>query len=99
MKALFKRLITSFDMTPSLRKSLKIYLIFLDLTPGNLSSKSFLYRFSILCPLSVVALKRIVEVSICQNMSKLSLINLTHKAGPNTEIYGPRSDYGFLRTG
>ena len=31
-------------------------------------------------------------------MSKLSLIHSTQKAGPNTEIYGPRSEYGFLRT-
>ena len=31
-------------------------------------------------------------------MSKLSLIHSTQQAGPNTEIYGPRSEYGFLRT-
>ena len=31
-------------------------------------------------------------------MSNLSLIHSTQKAGPNTEIYGPRSEYGFLRT-
>ena len=31
-------------------------------------------------------------------MSKLSLIHSTQKAGPNTEIYGPRSEYGCLRT-
>ena len=31
-------------------------------------------------------------------MSKISLIHSTQKAGPNTEIYGPRSEYGFLQT-
>ena len=43
-------------------------------------------------------LKRIVEVFIGQNMSKLSLIHSTNKAGRNTEIYGQRSEYGFLPT-
>ena len=45
-------------------------------------------------------MKRIVEVFFLSklNMSKLSLIHSTQKAGPNTEIYGPRSEYGFLRT-
>ena len=63
------------------------------------STKSLLYRVVILCPLSVAFfflreyLKRIVEVffvKTCQNCRS------TQKAGPNTEIYGSRSEYGFF---
>ena len=72
-----------------------------------MSSKSLLYIASVFCVLCLLLffflreyLKRIVEVFFffCQNMSKLSLIHSTKKAGPTTEIYGPRSEYGFLRT-
>ena len=42
---------------------------------------------------------RIVEVFLCQNILQFSTKNVSLKAGPNTEKYGPRSVYGFLRTG
>ena len=32
-------------------------------------------------------------------MPNFSQNNVWQKAGPNTEKYGPRSEYGFLRTG
>ena len=70
-----------------------------------MSSKSFPYRFGILCSLSVVFFfiivyfLRIVVVFQCQNMSNLSQKNVLQKAGPNTEKYGPWSEYGLLRTG
>ena len=91
-------------MTPFLRKSFKIYLIF-STSLHKTWVQSLFYIASVFCVLCLLLffflreyLKRIVEVFFCQNMSKLSLIHSTQKAGPNTEIYGPRSEYGFLRT-
>ena len=58
-----------------------------------MSSKSFPYRFGILCSFSVVFFfireyfQRVVEVIQCQNMSKFSQKNVLQKAGPNTEKY------------
>ena len=91
-------------MTPFCVKALKFTLFFrLDATKFEfkVSSISFRYFVSFACCFFFFLreyLKRIVEVIFCQNMSKLSLIHSTQKAGPNTEIYGPRSEYGFLRT-
>ena len=91
-------------MTPFLRKSFKIHLIFPTWLHKTWVQSLFYIAsvFYVLCLLLFFFLreylKRIVEVFFCQNMSKLSLIHSTQKAGPNTEIYGPRSEYGFLRT-
>ena len=85
---------TSFDMTPFLSKSLKNLPYFFDLTSQNLSSKSFLHRFCILCYMSQPVVKS-------QNMSKLSLIHLTHKAGPAVPIRkfaDHRCEHGFFST-
>ena len=69
-----------------------------------MSSKSFPYRFGILYSLSVVFFRyRGVFSKKCCGFSmskhvKFLAKNVFQKAGPNTEKYGPRSVYGFLRT-
>ena len=90
-------LVGSFDITPPLSKGLKIYLIFS--TYLHKSSKSFLYRFGVLCPLCIVIFlyKRVFEKN-CSSFYMSKGASKHFKIVANSLDSQSRPEYGNLRT-